>query len=209
MKQTKYLKCACQHCGGHIEFPAEIIGQSFDCPHCLQRTELTLPPPPSFETSEISRKSRIWVVAGVVILVIAVVGTAVGMVWLKRIAARSKRQNSVASSGTLKNPSARPAVPSTTNDEVITNSLIASRVILDKPKGSRLVYAMGVVKNASDHQRFGVKVELDLFDKSGAKIGTASDYCQVLEPKAEWHFKALVIDPKAASAKLAEIKEDQ
>jgi hypothetical protein len=145
-------------------------------------------------------------VAGVVILVIAVVGTAVGMVWLKRIAARGKRQTPVASSGTLNNPA---ALPSTGNSEVITNSLIVSRVTLDKPKGSRLVYAMGVVKNASDRQRFGVKVELDLFDKSDAKIGTASDYQQVMEPKSEWRFRALVVDSKAASVKLAGIKEDQ
>jgi hypothetical protein len=68
---------------------------------------------------------------------------------------------------------------------------------------------MGVVKNASDRQRFGVKVELDLFDKSDAKIGTASDYQQVMEPKSEWRFRALVVDSKAASVKLAGIKEDQ
>jgi hypothetical protein len=50
---------------------------------------------------------------------------------------------------------------------------------------------------------------LDLFDKSDAKIGTASDYQQVMEPKSEWRFRALVVDSKAASVKLAGIKEDQ
>jgi hypothetical protein len=39
-----YLKAACQHCKGHIEYPSELAGQSVECPHCKQT--LTLPPPP-------------------------------------------------------------------------------------------------------------------------------------------------------------------
>src|SRR4029453_7133270 len=37
-----YLKAACQHCKGHIEYPSELAGQSVECPHCKQTT--TLPP---------------------------------------------------------------------------------------------------------------------------------------------------------------------
>jgi hypothetical protein len=39
-----YLKAACQHCKGHIEYPSGLAGQSVECPHCKQT--LTLPPPP-------------------------------------------------------------------------------------------------------------------------------------------------------------------
>jgi len=39
-----YLKVACQHCKGHIEYPSGLAGQSVECPHCKQT--LTLPPPP-------------------------------------------------------------------------------------------------------------------------------------------------------------------
>jgi hypothetical protein len=48
MAETTYLKAACQHCKGHIEYPSELAGQSIECPHCKQTTTLPLstPPPP-------------------------------------------------------------------------------------------------------------------------------------------------------------------
>jgi hypothetical protein len=48
MPETTYLKAACQHCKGHIEYPSELAEQSVECPHCKQMTTLppsTLPPP--------------------------------------------------------------------------------------------------------------------------------------------------------------------
>ncbi len=70
-----------------------------------------------------------------------------------------------------------------------------------------MIYAVGTVRNTSDHQRFGVKVELDILDAQGNKLGTATDYTQVMEPGKEWKFRALVTDRKATAAKLAAIKE--
>jgi DNA-directed RNA polymerase subunit RPC12/RpoP len=48
MPETTYLKAACQHCKGHIEYPSEFAGQSVECPHCKQTTTLppSTPPPP-------------------------------------------------------------------------------------------------------------------------------------------------------------------
>jgi len=41
-------------------------------------------------------------------------------------------------------------------------------------------------------------------------MGTAKDYQAVLEPGAEWRFKALVVDPKGVvAAKVASLKEEQ
>jgi hypothetical protein len=68
---------------------------------------------------------------------------------------------------------------------------------------------VGTVTNPLDRQRFGVKVEIDLLDAAGNKVGTASDYAQVIEPKAAWHFKALVVAAKPAGAKLASITEEK
>jgi hypothetical protein len=83
-------------------------------------------------------------------------------------------------------------------------------VMLEKSKGgSSLVYAVGTIANNSDHQRFGVKVEVDILDPSGKKIGKATDYIQVIEPMANWRFHALVLEDKASSAKIASIKEDE
>ena len=42
MSEITYLKIACERCGGHIEYPSEMAGQSIQCPHC-QHT-ITLPP---------------------------------------------------------------------------------------------------------------------------------------------------------------------
>jgi DNA-directed RNA polymerase subunit RPC12/RpoP len=48
VSDTVYLKTACERCGGHIEYPSELGGQSIQCPHC--KHEITLPaspiPPP-------------------------------------------------------------------------------------------------------------------------------------------------------------------
>jgi len=42
MSLTRYLKGECSHCGGRIEFPADAIGATVDCPHCGKATELML-----------------------------------------------------------------------------------------------------------------------------------------------------------------------
>ena len=36
-------KCSCQHCNGHIAFPAEMAGQMSACPHCGLETKLVIP----------------------------------------------------------------------------------------------------------------------------------------------------------------------
>lgn len=113
-------------------------------------------------------------------------------------------------------PSAPPA-PAMTPPVVpkgpkLIGDLKITQVALDQPKGakgSRLVYVTGVLKNDSDHQRFGVRVELDLLDAATNKVGTATDYRQMLEPRATWQFRALVTDRRATATKLAGVKEDE
>lgn len=94
----------------------------------------------------------------------------------------------------------------------LIGDLKVTQVALDQPKGakgSRLVYVTGVLKNESDHQRFGVRVELDLLDATTNKVGTATDYRQMLEPRATWQFRALITDRRTVSARLAGVKEDE
>ena len=62
--------------------------------------------------------------------------------------------------------------------------------------------------NDSDRQRFAVTVELDLFNAEGALLEKTSDYTPVVEPRAEWRFKALVTDPSAVRAEISAIKEN-
>ena len=54
--------------------------------------------------------------------------------------------------------------------------------------------------------------EIELTDPRGYPAGKASDYTQVIEPRQEWRFRALVLeDPKgsrAVAGKVSSIKED-
>lgn len=84
-----------------------------------------------------------------------------------------------------------------------------SKITLQKTAGNSLVYAIGTVRNNSDYQRFGVRVELDLLDATGKKIGATKDYVKVIEPRREWRFRALVLAPKTASVRVGKINEEE
>jgi len=40
MSNNEFAKGECDHCQGHLEFPAEAVGRTAPCPHCGQPTEL-------------------------------------------------------------------------------------------------------------------------------------------------------------------------
>lgn len=42
MSAADFSRCACQHCGGHIEFPNEAVGTVVACPHCQQPVALVM-----------------------------------------------------------------------------------------------------------------------------------------------------------------------
>lgn len=202
MSGLKYLKGRCQHCGGPLEFSAETIGMSADCPHCGQATELML------EAPEVeSGVPRRWLVMAIVAVVVLLGGLFACMAILKRYEhelARRKEQAAAASPS----PGPTEAAKSVGQSEG-TNGFQVSAISLEKTPGSSLVYAVGTVKNTANRQRFGVRVELDLLDAAGQKVGTAKDYQQVVEPGGEWRFKALVVEGKAVAATLAAVQEEQ
>ncbi len=88
------------------------------------------------------------------------------------------------------------------------HGLVAGPVKLETAKDSTLIYATGVLRNESDRQRFGVKVELEVFNAADRKLGTATDYTSSIDPGKEWKFRALVVDRLAKSAKLKAVTED-
>jgi hypothetical protein len=205
MNKTKYLKGACQHCGGHLEFLAEHIGMAVPCPHCGTETELTLLLPPDEPT--VPRRALIWTGIAVVILGLGFGGALMALKRAQRWAEQQKRQAS-ALAPTTPVDQPQPSVQQGTNS-LAQQGLETSGVTLEKTPGSSLVYAVGTIKNATERRRFGLKVELELSDASGRKLGNATDYTQVLEPGAQWQFKALVMDNKAVSARLTAVREDQ
>jgi hypothetical protein len=193
---TKNLSGECQHCGGRFEFPAEAAGLTGECPHCGQQTDCLLAAPPE-EKSPAQTKAVIYTVVAVVILVGGLIGAFVALKRAQRLVAQKQEARTQASA---QNPS-QPA------DPFSQNNFRVSSVTLEKSPDTSLVYAQGMVVNTTNRQRFGVKVDLDLFDASGEWVANASDYQGVIEPNAEWKFHALVVETKAASAKIVAVKE--
>lgn len=202
MKQTKFLKGECQHCHGHIEFPAESAGLTTDCPHCGKQTELLLALPKDEPT--IPRATIIYTAIAVIILVTGLAGAMIALKMAERKVGH-KKTDAVAE--------APPAAP--TNgvadpaDPVAQAGFEVSPITIEKTKGSSLIYAIGSLSNLTDRQRFGVKLQFDLLDDAGQKVGAAKDYQSVIEPKGEWKFRALVVTSKATSAKIASLTEEK
>lgn len=193
---TKNLSGECQHCGGRFEFPAEAAGVTGECPHCGQQTDC-LPAAPPEEKSPAQTRAVIYTAVAVVILVGGLIGAFVA---LKR-AQRMVAEKQAVQTQTISQNQPPPA------DPFAQINFRVSPVTLEKSPGTSLVYAQGTMVNTTNRQRFGVKVELDLFDAGGKWVANASDYQGMLEPNAEWKFRALVVEPKATTAKIAAIKE--
>jgi predicted RNA-binding Zn-ribbon protein involved in translation (DUF1610 family) len=196
MSDADYLKCSCQKCGGHIEFPPDGTGELIDCPHCGEQTILVSTP------EKIPDKSgkKFAISAGLVLLALIFVTAGVIL------------YGSMVPKPTVL---AQTATPQTITNAVKTNSFTElndfkiSNIALKKSEDGGLVYAVGTVKNDTTRQRFGVKIELALLDEQDDKIGSASDYIADLEPQGEWQFKALLTELKAVNAKLANIEEQK
>ena len=209
MAETKFLKCPCDHCGGHIEFPADGIGATIPCPHCARPTELALEIPAHL----IQRpgRGRKWFIAGAVILVVGVVAIIAILATAQRLMKKTREKNeefrrsaqlAVRTNATTRG-NARPAPAQS------LNNFSLSPVAVEKTAGSSITYATGTLKNDTDRQRFGVSVELEILDRAGAKLGTAKDTAQIIEPRAEWKFRALIVPKNAASARVVGVKEQE
>jgi len=79
--------------------------------------------------------------------------------------------------------------------------------MLEKAAGSSLTYATGTVTETANRKRFGVQVEIAIFDRAGRLCGTAKDYQSRVEPGARWTFRALVTQKEAASARVTAVRE--
>ena len=181
---SEYFRTTCTYCGGTIEAPKSAAGMTLECPHCHAQTSV--------------RKSNqwIWIVLALV-LVAAIAGVTVKLVSRRATVPSDPIRNVSSTDKSISSPKS-------------PQDLKAGAVEIDQPKGSGLRYAVGTLRNDSDHSRYGVGVEIILLDQSGRELPTrASDYVQMLEPRKEWRFRALVLDSKAASAKIASIREEE
>ena len=194
MTTTKNVRGECQHCGGEFDFPAEQAGLTGNCPHCGQPTEFLLAPPPEAASAAVSKNRIAFVVIAVVIGVAGIIGAQLAVKRAKRMVGAPEAPPPAASAPTKANPFA-------------AQHFEAAEVKFENAPGSNVRYARGVVTNLKNQQRFGVKVEVDLLDAGGNRVGTATDYTSVMEPNATWNFRAMVMEPKATSAKITALKE--
>ena len=197
MSATKFLRGECQHCGGHLEFPAEAAGTSAECPHCNQQTELFL------STGETTKskapvKAIVFIAIACLILIGGMIGAMIALKRAKRMAAdRQTLQQAVTNAVVLPpNPFA-------------AQKFSASAITLEKTPGSSLVRAVGTIKNLSPQRRFAVHVQIELKDDAGQTLAPATDYAASIEPNAEWHFKAMVLPKNATTARVTTISEDK
>lgn len=208
MAETKFLKCPCDHCGGHIEFPADGIGATIPCPHCARPTELALEIPAHL----IQRpgRGRKWFIACAIILVVGSIASVAILVTAQSLMKKTRQKNEKFPRSALPvirtNAAPRPNRNSATKS---VNGFSISPVTLDKAAGSSLAYATGMLKNETDRQRFGVSVELEVLDAAGAKVGVAKDSAQLIEPRSAWIFRALLVQKNAASARVTDVKEQK
>jgi len=177
-----------------------------DCPHCGKPTELLLAPPP--QEAALPRRAIAWTLVAVLILGLGLAGALLALKRVQRMAEARKEQAAA--------QRRNPAPPSASPSQVPEPSGVAAKagfqisaIKLEKAPGTSLVYAVGTLNNPATRQRFGVQIELNLFDASGKKVGAARDYQPLIEPQGQWQFKALVVDSQAATAELASIKEEQ
>jgi hypothetical protein len=66
-------------------------------------------------------------------------------------------------------------------------------------------YLAGTVKNLGSRKYDYAQIEFNVYDDSGAQIGSALDNINNLEPYGTWKFKALVFEDDATRASLKEI----
>lgn len=200
MSNNNFIKGECQQCAGHLEFAADAVGETIVCPHCGQPTALAA----SISTNKTNtfRWLRA-VVAGSLSVGLMLL---VAMLFLRKhpapaaIPAKPATVVATVKPATISGPAA---------DEIRTNDFAISSIQLTRTTASSLIYAIGKIRNLSDHQRFGVKVEVELLDADQHSLGRTQDYHALLEPGATWQFKALVLASKAVSARLNAIAEDR
>ncbi len=218
MSETIYLQGHCDHCREAIEFPAESSGQTAACPICNRITRFhatvenaPVSNPPN-RTAIKTRRSRLLIGLGIVASILAV-GAAV-------LFSRSRHDVSSATGAT---PTTVPPTNSPPTSEIksavetpvnapakarFLSDLKAGPVTLEKARGSSLVYAVGVLRNESEYQRFGVTIEVELTDAGGSNAGLAKDYRAVIEPRQEWGFRALILNSKAVRGAVTRIHEE-
>ena len=152
------------------------------------------------------RKYLVASVGGVTAIATIAVGWSL---WMRHAKHRAETLNGPALTPAAAFSKAPLVQPPTHPAKSIGNLKIGKFFLETDQKGKGPAVATGKILNDSDNMHFGVKVDLDVLDAAGAKIGSVSDMITQLGPRDNWNFIAAVTNANAASVRFAAIKEDQ
>jgi hypothetical protein len=147
----------------------------------------------------------------VIAILVLAVGFGASLYALKRAQkwAERKKQAAVVAQPSNSTPAAPAPPPLDSNDPINKAEFRISEIKLEKKIGSSLIYATGILENISARTRYGVRLQFDVLNADGKKIGAASDYQATIDPNGKWSFKALVVETKAAAVKAVSVSEQQ
>lgn len=118
---------------------------------------------------------------------------------------RTKPDNAVGTADPPAAPASSPA--SATPKEPEPQKKPNLEVVDHKPEsgeyGTR--YVTGTIKNNTNKTYSYVQVQINLYDKDGAQVGSTMDNTTNLEPGGVWKFKALILDDDATKYKIVEV----
>ncbi len=75
-------------------------------------------------------------------------------------------------------------------------------------KGEFSSHVKGVIKNTTRKKMSSVSIEFGIYNSSGEKVGTASDYLSELAAGEVWSFKALLTQDSGTTAKFQSLTGD-
>lgn len=113
------------------------------------------------------------------------------------ILAIGSADNNSSSKQTSSTPSSTPSSQAKVPDlEVVEHSPVSEEYAR---------YIVGTVKNNTNKKYEYVQVSINLYDKTGAQVGSTMANVNNLEPHGTWKFKAIVLEDNTAKYKIDKV----
>jgi len=88
-----------------------------------------------------------------------------------------------------------------------TRGFLTSMVSFERATTNNPGAVSGTVQNQYAHSRHGVRVEIELLNSRGQPLWSTTAFTPIMEPEKTWSFRAGVIDPNVATARVVRVRE--